>query len=556
MILGIDVGGTHVDAVLVEDFQVKKTAKIIIDKADILASLLEAAQQIVSEEYIKNIKKIVLSTTISTNAIVQDKIDRVGMVLMSGPGLSPAELGGNKDTFFPAGYVNHRGIIVQPVNKDEIKDIGEKFRQANINQIGIVGKFSSRNPQQEREIAEFLASDKRNFSFGHCLSGQLNFPRRIATTYFNAAIHNTYERFILEVQKFLRKIDLNIPVYILKADGGTILIEESLPYSVQTIHSGPAASIMGILATADIKEDAVALDIGGTTTDISIFAQGAPLMEASGITIAGKKTLIRGLYNRSIGIGGDSLVRVENGNLLVGPVREGPAAALGGSFPTPTDAMIVLGMTSIGNKQNAIDAIETLALKLNTDTISMARMIMDKTYAVIAENIRQMIAEINNKPVYTIHELLEGKIIKPKRVYIVGGPAEAIAPGISATLSYPYDIPVNSEVANALGAALARTTAEVTVLADTEKGEMTISEAGIVRKIPNNFSSHQTIEAGKEALECLAIKLGANSDDLEMEVTEFQEFNMIRDFCTTGKNIRAKIQIKPGLISTRTARNQ
>ena len=103
---------------------------------------------------------------------------------------------------------------------------------------------------------------------------------------------------------------------------------------------------------------------------------------------------------------------------------------------------------------------------------------------------------------------------------------------------------------------LLRTTAEITVLADTEKEELIISEEGIMKKIPHNFSSGQAIEAGFEALRARAIKMGANLNDLEMEVTEAQEFNMIREFYTTGKNIRAKIQIKPGLISAGAARNQ
>ena len=160
-----------------------------------------------------------------------------------------------------------------------------------------------------------------------------------------------------DVRKFIAKIGPNIPVYILKADGGTILIDESLDCPVQTIHSGPAAGIMGVLATAQIKEDAVALDIGGTTTDISIFADGVPLLEPSGVSINGRKTLIRGLYTKSIGVGGDSVVKVENGNILIGPQREGPAAALGGPFPTPTDAMIVQGIVDFGDKQKAESAI-------------------------------------------------------------------------------------------------------------------------------------------------------------------------------------------------------
>ncbi|MEN6621898.1 MAG: hydantoinase/oxoprolinase family protein [Smithella sp.] len=549
MILGIDVGGTHTDSVLVENNIVINKAKVKTDNENIMVSLSAAAKKIVSKENFKKIKKIVLSTTISTNAIVQEKIDRVGMVLQSGPGLSPQSLNLNKDSFFISGYVNNRGIVVHPLNEKEIKKIEEYFQQENINQIGIAGKFSSRNPAQEIKIEEILKNKQRNFSLGHRLSGQLNFPRRVATTYFNAAIYNIYKKFIDEVHGFLSEIKVNVPVYILKADGGTILIDQSLFYPALTIHSGPAASIMGVLATADIKEDAVALDIGGTTTDISVFADGVPLLEVSGVTIGQRKTLIRGLYSKSIGIGGDSSVRISNEEICIGPYREGPAAALDGPLPTPTDAMIVLGLSTLGSKEKAINAINILAIKLNMDTVSMAHKILEKTISIIAHNVNRVIEEINNKPVYTIHDLLEGKKINPQMVYVVGGPAAAIAPDVARLLGYPYKIPNHSEVANAMGAALARTTAEITVLADTEKGEMVISEEGITKKIPHNFSSEQAIEAGREALRARAFKMGANPDDLEVEVTEVQEFNMIRDFYTTGKNIRAKIQIKPGLIS-------
>jgi sugar (pentulose or hexulose) kinase len=104
--------------------------------------------------------------------------------------------------------------------------------------------------------------------------------------------------------------------------------------------------------------------------------------------------------------------------------------------------------------------------------------------ATIAENVRQILKEINNKPVYTIHELLAGKIIEPQSVYFVGGPAAAIAPGVTSRLGCPYRIPDHSEVANALGMALARTTAEITVLADTEKEVLSISEEGMFGRIP------------------------------------------------------------------------
>jgi len=553
MILGIDVGGTHTDAVLVQNFQLIKKAKVLTDQTNIMASLLEAADRLISDNYTNDIKRIVLSTTISTNAIVQNKTNRVAMVLLSGPGLSPTTLNLGKDTYFVKGYVNHRGIPVKNVNSRQIADISHEISENSIQQIGVVGKFSSRNPQQELDTAELLQEGSRNISLGHTLSGQLNFPRRIATTYLNAAIYDIYRGFVQDVQKFVAKIGLSVPVYILKADGGTILIDQSLDCPVQTIHSGPAAGIMGVLATACIREDAVALDIGGTTTDISVFADGVPLLEPTGVSISGRKTLIRGLYTKSIGVGGDSVVRIEKGDILIGPQREGPAAALDGPFPTPTDAMILEGIVHFGDYQKAQNAIALIAKKLHMSVQDAARAIVEKTAAMISDNVRQILVEINNKPVYTIHELLEGKIIRPQMLYVAGGPA-AIAPVIAQNLGYPYSIPEHSEVSNALGVAVARTTAEITILADTEKRELIVSEEGCVQSVPRSFSKADAVEIGKKALYEKAVRMGARPQDIIMEVTESQEFNMIRDFCTTGKNIRVKVQIKPGLISSGTER--
>lgn len=548
MILGIDVGGTHTDAVLVENLQMIKKAKVLTNQNNIMASLLEAAEKLIPDNA-DQIERIVLSTTISTNAIVQNKTNRVAMVLFCGPGLSAATLDLGEDIFLAQGYMNHRGMVVKNLSSREIEHISEDISAKKIRQIGIVGKFSSRNPQMELDAAELLQNSSRNISLGHSLSGQLNFPRRIATTYLNAAIHDIYHRFANDVQKFITRLGVSIPVYILKADGGTILMDKSLDCPVQTIHSGPAAGIMGVLATACISDDAVALDIGGTTTDISVFAEGVPLLEPSGVTIDERKTLIRGLYTKSIGVGGDSVVKIENGEICIGPQREGPAAALDGPFPTPTDAMIVHGLVDYGDKRKAQNAVAELAAKLNKSVAETALAVVEKTAALIAESVQQMLTEINNKPVYTIHELLEGKIIQPKILNVVGGPA-AIAPYIAQILGYPYNIPEHSEVANALGVALARTTAEITILADTEKKELILSEEGQVQKIPGNTSLQDVVEIGKKALHEKAVRMGARPEDIVMEVTESQEFNMIRDFYTTGKNIRVKVQIKPGLISS------
>jgi hypothetical protein len=160
-----------------------------------------------------------------------------------------------------------------------------------------------------------------------------------------------------------------------------------------------------------------------------------------------------------------------------------------------------------------------------------------------------MIDEINNKPVYTIHELLEGRKLRPSRLFIVGGPAGAVAPRLGEILGCKFVIPQNAEVANAFGAALARTTAEITLLAETERGNLTIAEEGLQMKIPNHFTRKDILKIGTEKLRERARKLGAREADIEVEIVEDQEFNMVRGFYTTGKNIRIKAQVKPGLIA-------
>ena len=549
MILGIDVGGTHTDAVLIDKLTVKKKAKILTDQGNLLNTFRKVTDEILGNENLDNLDRIVLSTTMSTNAIVQGKVDRVGMILASGPGLSPSMLKINEYTHFISGYVNHRGIKIAEVDYNEVSTISDSFKEDGIHHVGIVGKFSTRNPELETKIADMIDNDFKHISFGHRMSGNLNYPRRIATTYLNAAIWNIYRTFAEDVLKFVENIKTSIPIYILKADGGTSKISQSAKYPVGTILSGPAASIMGILSLSNFKEDAIALDIGGTTTDIAIFADGIPLLEPFGVTIEGHKTLTRGLRSRSIGVGGDSKVQYENGKISIGPERAGPAAAFGGPCPTPTDAMIVLGLTEIGDRKLAEAAVEKIAREIDRSVQQTAQIIFDSACRKIASTVKDMIEEINNKPVYTIHEILEERKVIPKTLFVVGGPAKPMASYLGKLLGCPAHIPNHAEVANAIGAALARTTTEITLLADTEKKTLTIVEEGIQQEISSEFTREEGLSICKEKLRKRALEMGAVEEDIEMEIIEDQVFNMVRGFSTTGKNIRLKAQIKPGLIT-------
>jgi N-methylhydantoinase A len=549
MILGIDVGGTHTDAVLIDSLTIRKKAKVLTDDRNLLKSLLEVTNELVDDSSIEKLERVVLSTTISTNAIVQDKVDRVAMLLVSGPGLPQSCYDVRQDAYFLSGYINHRGMEIAVIDNKEATHIRERILADGIRHAAIVGKFSTRNPCQEIHLGQIFQDQMEHVSLGHRMSGHLNFPRRIATTYLNEAIWDIYQRFVGEVLHFVRARGISVPIYILKADGGTFDISQSAEFPVQTILSGPAASVMGILTTTGCTSDAIALDIGGTTTDIALFADGVPLFETFGVTIEGHKTLIRGMRTRSIGIGGDSVIRIRQGKIVIGPQREGPAAAFGGPFPTPTDAMIVLGLTEIGDRHKAEESLIPIANALCCPLIDTARMIFQETCRRIAIHVLDFIDEINNQPVYTIHEILEGKQLHPRILYVVGGPAGPLAPELGRLLQCEARIPIHSEVANAIGAALARTTAEMTLLADTEQRTLTICEEGFQTAIPQRFTMEDIVRIGTEKLREKVLNMGAKEKDLKIEVVEAQEFNMVREYYTTGKNIRIKVQIKPGCIA-------
>jgi N-methylhydantoinase A/oxoprolinase/acetone carboxylase beta subunit len=548
MILGIDVGGTHTDSVLMRNREIIRKSKVLTDKNNILKSVLLATNAIATSEDIKKLRRIVLSTTISTNAVVQGQLDPVGLIVMSGPGVAPQDLPLSDEAVFVTGYMNHRGIEAEPLDENELSELKSRFSEQQLNNMAIVGKFSTRNPVHEMEVLGFFEDKAKHVTMGHQLSGALNFPRRIATAYLNESVWNLHSRLVEQLTTYLKELGTDVPLFILKADGGTIEYKQSGSYPVQTILSGPAATIMGVLPFVPVDEDSVSIDVGGTTTDIAIFADGAPLLEPQGVQIEGHKTLIRGLLTNSIGIGGDSHVRVVDQKLLIGPERIGSAMAFDGPVPTPTDAMIFLGLADIGDKEKAAKAMELIAKELNRTPAQAAQAIVDSACKSIADKVRSMIQEVNSKPVYTIHELLEGKKLTPTKAIIVGGPAPYIAAKMEELLAHAVIVPENSEVINASGAAMARTTVELNLIADTEAKQLSIAEEGMQAEIPRNFSVEDVIEVGKERLIQKARAAGASEADLEVEVADCQSFNVVRGFNTTGKNIRVRLQIKPGLI--------
>ena len=548
MFIGLDVGGTHVDVVLVRKAKLVEKIKVPTQSNNLLESVLNGLSLILEKTPPGNVQRVVLSTTLGTNAIIQRKVSPVGVIVISGPGVDPEEFAVG-DYFIPvSGYVDHRGREVKPVSRPEILNAADKLHKAGIRQLAVVGKFSVRNPVQELTIGEMLKDRFDYISMGHLMSGNLNFPRRIATAYLNSAVQPIHMEFFNSVRESLVAHGLRKTPFILKADGGTMTLDASLEQPVQSILSGPAASITGALLDPPESHATAVLDIGGTTTDMAILVNQVPLFEPLGIKIEQYQTLVRSFKTKSVGIGGDSLVEVSNGNIVVGPERKGPAMAHGGTHPTPTDAIVALGLSDQGDKSKAIEGMKAIGDKKGISPEQAANSIFEETCVRILRALNRMVDEINTKPVYTVKELLTGYKLELNTLLLIGGPAPFFATKLKEISGLDVVVAENSEVTNAMGAACARTTCAITAFADTEQGFFVVPEMDHKEQIPQTLSKQDIIGKAYAMLKKKALELGCNEKDMEMELVEQLEFNMVRGFYTTGRNIRVKVQIKPGII--------
>lgn len=564
MYLGIDVGGTHTDAVALNESGIAAQVKVKTDHRDLLASVNAALAGILTTIRPEDVRQLNLSTTLSTNAIVQGLTEDVGMLVVSGTGIQASEFMLCRDFHALKGSIDHRGSEIERLDEDEVRAAIASCRKAGVKVFGCVGKFSTRNPLHETTIRQMIGAlgdgGADEVTLGHELGGRLNFPRRLATAYFNCAVWRVFGAFADAVEQSLARLGLaHVRVNTLKADGGTFPLSQARKMPVQSIFSGPAASVMGIIALCDITHDSIILDIGGTTTDIAVFVDGQPLVEHDGINIGSHPTLVRALKVRSIGIGGDSSIGVLGEVVRVGPNRLGPSMADSiacgcdcGETPRPTliDALNCTGACAHGNVEASRQAVARFAACHSISPEVLAKSAVEAAAEAIHKATRELIDEVNDKPVYTIHELLEGRRVAPRRVYIMGGPAGAMKEAVRQRFELFTVVPEHACVANAIGAALTRNTASLELFADTERGVMFIPALSHRENVPRNYSLK---EASRDALNHLLAHLsemGVFADRDNAQVNHASSFNMINDGTTTGRNIRVKCQIKPGVAFT------
>jgi N-methylhydantoinase A/oxoprolinase/acetone carboxylase beta subunit len=561
MLIGIDVGGTTTDAVLIRNGEVYSTAKVSTEPGNLLNSLLEALDAVSRDLPLEQLERVVFSTTMITNLIAEGKTDRVALLLIPGPGINP-ESYTFPDRFYLKGAMDYRGREIQPLDEAEVRETVNRIHQLGFSRVAIVSKFGQRNPSHELKIEELFKEiyPECKLELGHKVSGKLNFPRRVATAMLASATRDRYKEFVDKVKKSLNERNIRAPVYILKADGGTLPIEKSIEFPVETIFSGPAASTIGALALTPKGDTSVVVDIGGTTTDLALILSGKPLLASKGAKLEGFLTHVRAFAVRSIAVGGDSVVRVTDSNngtktISVGPERVGPAYCMGGCETTPTDALKVLGLIEVGNLERAREAIATTASRLGKSEIETASLIVDKTTQMISEAVNGMFLEWEQEPAYRIWEVLQEKKARPQNVVGIGGGARGLITDIAEKLNAKPVIPQHSEVGNAIGAAVARPTLTLNLHIDTEEKVYSVAEEGELVSLSatgiinfNKMSLSQAEDLATELLSKRAKSFGIYEYSGEAEIVNSEVFNVVNGWYTVGKLFDVDMQIPAGLI--------
>jgi N-methylhydantoinase A/oxoprolinase/acetone carboxylase beta subunit len=343
--LGIDVGGTFSDSVLID-----LDTKAILSKAksatthDNLVKGIERSVGLLERRLFPRIRLVSLSTTLATNALVEGRKSRIAAIL---PGyrraLCPDEF--LKDIHLVSGGHTAEGEEAAPLDLAAVRKIVESTRN-KVEAYAVSAYFSTRNPAHELAIKELMSEMAPDLpvACGHELSHRLNAKHRATTTILNAHLVPLIRSLLRSVSGVLQGYSIQAPLMVVKGDGS--LFREALcrDRPVETILSGPAASVVGagFLMDSTIK-DAVVIDIGGTTSDIALLSGGAPKLNDLGVVVGPWQTHVAAVDIRTVGLGGDSHVWMDHKlEIHVGPKRVEPLCLLGERFPNMISQMRLL----------------------------------------------------------------------------------------------------------------------------------------------------------------------------------------------------------------------
>jgi N-methylhydantoinase A/oxoprolinase/acetone carboxylase beta subunit len=454
--LGIDVGGTNTDAVILDpgDRVVAKAKRPTTE--DVSTGIHEAVDAVLTLSAIDpgEIIHAMLGTTHCTNAIVERKgLARVGTIRLSAPaGLAvppylewPDDILGHLGTQYrivKGGY-EYNGASLSPPDPREVEEALKSLKKQEVQALAISCVFSPVNAGQER-----MARDKAALVFGEdfpvSLSseiGSLGILERENATILNAAIRRIADTAYRSFQSVLAGHGVRADLYITQNDGTLMAVNYARRYPVFTVASGPTNSLRGAAFLSGLKE-AIVVDVGGTTTDVGILRHGFPRESTAEVLIGGVRTNFRMPDLISIGLGGGSLVRFSDGRCNVGPDSVGyrissEALVFGGKTLTATDVAVASGMAAVGQPEKAAGLDRWMVQAARARIRSMVEEVIDKMKTA-ADDVPVVLVGGGS---ILLPDTLTGasRVVRPEHFDVANAIGAAISQ-VSGTVDGVYDV--------------------------------------------------------------------------------------------------------------------
>ena len=426
--IGVDVGGTNTDICAIDE----NTGELMVYKLpsslhDQSAAVVEGVK-IIAEEYGfsgTDVSRFMHGTTVATNAILEGRGARTALITTGGfrdlleigrqkrPELYDLQADKprtliSRDLRFEVGErLNYKGEVVRTIDPDEVAEVVKTLKEKGADSVAVMLLNAYLNPENEAKIKEIMEQQypEAFLTVSSDLSKQFREYERLCGTVLNSFVGPEVKKYMNNLKKTLESIDID-NTYINHSNGGLMSIDESMKFPVKTALSGPAAGVVGAQYITNLinEKDLITVDIGGTSTDISLVVDGR--FEASDEkTISGYPVRIPSIDISTIGAGGGSIGWVDSGGILkVGPqsagANPGPACyRLGGKEATITDARVVLGhlnqQTLLGgrlpiNAALSKEAVGKLAEKIDMELLETARGIISVSNSNIVKEIKNV----------------------------------------------------------------------------------------------------------------------------------------------------------------------
>ncbi|MGA9025799.1 MAG: hydantoinase/oxoprolinase family protein [Steroidobacteraceae bacterium] len=339
--LGLDTGGTFTDAVVLAENRVIASAKSLTTPWNLAIGIGRAIRAVTGGladgASRADITLVSVSTTLATNAVVENRFSPVCTLLVgfddSMAARSGLERHGSGAVVRVRGGHDATGEEAAALDESAVER-AVADHQDRVEAYAVAANFSVRNPAHEMRVRQLIrARSTKPVTCAHELSSKLDAPRRALTAMLNARLTPQIRHLIEALTQVLAAESIDAPLMIVKGDGSLIRADIALEYPVETVLSGPAASVVGAGFLTGIQ-DFVVSDMGGTTTDIAVVAGGRPVINADGALVGGWRTMVEAVDVRTSGLGGDSEVGFDRqGRLRVGPRKTMPLSLLAQTFP-------------------------------------------------------------------------------------------------------------------------------------------------------------------------------------------------------------------------------